>query len=454
MNLSYHSWITMQSIISMNDIQTIKTTIANSIYNTHFLSQSNKELRQDYGMDEYYQAAPQNVFGSDRVFVTPHIDGIFGIIPFMRTWRCIYGLSDGHNVYTQLPFVYDTPAHIIKDSFYCFDYNRDIHWIYDNSTLFTSPRTILKLHFFEYPRELSWFSSIYIWLNTRYNEMARSYFLLSQQPYYSNESYLWSCIINVITQTIGTLELYVGFVNIGILFLLLVNARSIKECTLHVSVCYWFIGMLRESVTDCTPALLNRDTNVYLCTLILLYGIQYPKSLKKSTWYNLIGPGVLRPSLPNFLLSTEHYYDMYRLFQTYHTSVWNVIGHILSTSVAYLSVGGLGNPGGFSYTKVMGYAWLITRYTIPESELRTIIIGCMLLFNYILKRWGYMYGRLDYAGFLLLSIYAQELCHDLYDEPTFMSHYMKDKNNIGTFIEHSIWLFPFELRALKNIAGK
>ena len=182
MNLSYHSWITMQSIISMNDIQTIKTTIANSIYNTHFLSQSNKELRQDYGMDEYYQAAPQNVFGSDRVFVTPHIDGVFGIIPFMRTWRCIYGLSDGHNVYTQLPFVYNTPVHIVKDSFYCFDYNRDIHWIYDNSTLFTSPRSILKLHFFEYPRELSWLAPIYVWLNTRYNEMARSYFLLSQQP--------------------------------------------------------------------------------------------------------------------------------------------------------------------------------------------------------------------------------------------------------------------------------
>ena len=212
--------------------------------------------------------------------------------------------------------------------------------------------------------------------------------------------------------------------------------------------------MVRASMTDWTSALLNRDTNVYLCTLLILYSIQYPKSLKKSTWYILIGPMVLRPWLPIFLLSTEHYYEMYRLFQTYHSSICNVIGHVLFTSLSYLSVGGLGNPCGYSYTKVMGYAWLVTRYTIPESKIRTVIIGCILLFNYILKRWGNMYTRLDYAGLLLLSIYAQELCHDLYDEPTFMSHYMKDKNNIGTFIEHSIWLFPFELRALNNFGSK
>ena len=453
MNLSYHTWITNQSIISMHDIQNIKTTIADFIHTTYFLPQSNRELRQDYEMDEYYQAAPQNVFGSDRVFVTPHIDGIFGIIPFMRTWRCIYGLTDGHNVYTQVPFLYDAPVHIVKDSFYCFDYNRDIHWIYDNSTLFTSHRSILKLHFFEYPRELSWLSSFYVWLNTRYNQMARSYFILSQQPYYSQESYLWSCIINTITQTIGTIELYVGFVNIGILFLLLVKARSIKECILHVSICYWFTDMLSEGLTDWTPALLNRDTNVYLCTLVILYGINYPNYLKKSTWYNLVGPRVLRPWLPPVLLSTEHYYDMYKIFQTYHTSVYNVIGHIVCTSVAYICVLGLGKPDGFSYTKIMGYGWLISRYTIPEAELRMVIVSCMLGFNYILQRWGYIYTRLDYTGILLLSIYLQDKCHDYYGEATFMSHYIKDKNNIGSFIEHSVWLFPFEMRALNNFMG-
>ena len=459
MNLSYHTWIANQSIISIQDIQTIKSIVGRYICKTYFLSQTGRELRQDLGMDEYYESAPQNVIGSDRVFVTPHIDGIFGILPFFRTWRCIYGLSDGHHVYTQLPFLYNNPLHIVNDSFYCFDYNRDIHWIYDDFPTLSHSRTILKLHFFEYPRALYWLSPIYLFLNTRYNQLARSYFLLSQQPYYNDEAYLWSCIINTITQSVGMIELYVGFVNLGILSLLLYRARSIKECIVHVSVCYWIQVIWRNALTDWTPALLNRDTSVYLSTLLLLYGYQYSKSVNTSTVnksivYNLLGPFVVKMWLPAVSLTATHYYEMYTTFQTYHTTVYNVVGHIVTTTIAYVCALGIGNPYGYRYTRLLGYAWFLSRYSIPEQEMRVLSVLCIVVCNRWLRHWGHFYSRMDFLGMLLLSIYAQELCHEYSRESTFMSHYMNKDTNVSFFIEHSIWLLPFELRALNHFWSK
>ena len=51
-------------------------------------------------MDELYLSAPRNSEGSDRVFITPHIDGFLGWLPFFTNYRCVYGLTGPRLHYT------------------------------------------------------------------------------------------------------------------------------------------------------------------------------------------------------------------------------------------------------------------------------------------------------------------------------------------------------------------
>ena len=54
-------------------------------------------------MDELYYSKPENNVGSDNVFITPHLDGFLGWIPFMRCWRCIYCITNPNNTTNYFP---------------------------------------------------------------------------------------------------------------------------------------------------------------------------------------------------------------------------------------------------------------------------------------------------------------------------------------------------------------
>ena len=126
----------------------------------------------------------------------------------------------------------------------------------------------------------------------------------------------------------------------------------------------------------------------------------------------------------------------------------------MTTTIAYVCALGIGNPYGYTYTRLLGYAWFVSRYSIPEQEMRVLSVLCIVVCNRWLRHWGHFYSRMDFLGMLLLSIYAQELCHEYSRESTFMSHYMNKDTNVSFFIEHSIWLLPFELRALNHFWSK
>ena len=155
-NKTYHLWTKQFSFETQKTILKIKKLIARELYKKNFFDKINHEILMLNDMDEYYQSAPNNNVGSDRVFITPHLDGFLGWIPFMRTWRCIYGLNGPHQTVTKIPFLTNDNIIVSNNSFYCFDYNRDLHWVYQNNSVpIINSRRILKLHFFDYPR-CSW----------------------------------------------------------------------------------------------------------------------------------------------------------------------------------------------------------------------------------------------------------------------------------------------------------
>jgi len=92
-----HQWTVELAEEARGKVHDIKTTLQDYILTTEQIPLKRRVLSWNDPMDELYLSAPKHVEGSDRVFVTPHIDGFVGWIPFMRAWRCVYGLTGPHD---------------------------------------------------------------------------------------------------------------------------------------------------------------------------------------------------------------------------------------------------------------------------------------------------------------------------------------------------------------------
>jgi len=151
------------------------------------------------GMNEIYVSSIGSD-GSDKVFETPHIDGIFYFLPWCRIYRCILAIQGNKNVVTVFPST-QTEKILQNGEFVGFDYNRDIHYIRQIAPVCSVPgtkRIILKLHYIVVPfRTPQWLIGFYMLLNTKYNDFMRYLFLKSQGR---NKSLVLSWIINTGTQ--------------------------------------------------------------------------------------------------------------------------------------------------------------------------------------------------------------------------------------------------------------
>lgn len=133
-------------------------------------------------MNELYVSAIGSG-GSDRVFETPHIDGLFAWLPRCHVLRCVVALQGNEAVCTSFHFPEETYV-LTTGTFLAFDYNRDIHYIWKKGSVEdTSKRVIMKLHYLMAPKGMphmvvDWYRSIH----TYYNAGMRRLFLKSQQP--------------------------------------------------------------------------------------------------------------------------------------------------------------------------------------------------------------------------------------------------------------------------------
>lgn len=145
--------------------------------------------------------------GSDRVFETPHIDGLFAWLPWCIVYRAVVTVQGNRHVNTVFPLSQN--KYILETGEYvAFDYNRSIHYICgnvptDESNRDKRKRIVLKLHYLVYPEWMPvWISRVYIAIHGNYNAFLRRLFLKSQiqttgEPETETVSQQWiSSIIN------------------------------------------------------------------------------------------------------------------------------------------------------------------------------------------------------------------------------------------------------------------
>jgi len=213
-------------------------------------------------MDELYVSAVQHTEGSDKVFVTPHMDGFFQWLPLASVKRCIYGVDvlskGGPDVVTVRPF-HPVPSQqtvvVRSGDAVCFDYNHDLHWIaqdHTNDQCSSSNETgcgaggvrvVLKYHFLEMPRALSKLGPVAEELNSRYNAFARKLFVTSLNPSEGLVSTLVGHMINAVTR-ISYVELYIGGFNmLRVLFLVAVSNFAASRLMPTLGVAHYFLYM-------------------------------------------------------------------------------------------------------------------------------------------------------------------------------------------------------------------
>lgn len=119
--------------------------------------------------------------GSDKVFETQHIDGPFYLLPFCKVMRTVLAIQGNSSIITEFPLL-KMGTVLLNNEFLAFDYNSDIHFIWqDSSVNDENKRIILKLHYiitpaFFHPRIVT----VYKWLHFKYNSTMRTLFLNSQ----------------------------------------------------------------------------------------------------------------------------------------------------------------------------------------------------------------------------------------------------------------------------------
>lgn len=207
-NKTYHKYVNELSDELKENIDIIK----NGTIVTTFKNNLTTDYRKNYNvfpidsMNEIYISCIGSG-GSDKVFETPHIDGIFFLLPFCFVYRCVFAIQGDENIITSFPV--KKINYGIKNNHFCaFDYNREIHNIYSENGAVSSgkKRILIKFHYIIAPQFLPYcVINLYKILNSRYNEFMRFLFLRSQ----GKQSYLG----NVINKgTVFYTDLHIKFI--------------------------------------------------------------------------------------------------------------------------------------------------------------------------------------------------------------------------------------------------
>ena len=153
-------------------------------------------------MNEMYSSCLRGVggeAGSDAVFQVNHIDGPFGIVPYLTMVRLIVTLYNETNIKTNLK------GRVVQcgaGEFLAHDYNKDLHFIFGEQTS-DQLRYVLKLHYVLYP---DWMPAIlvdvYKGSNVIWNSAARRLFVFTLNPTTPIQSFAsWG--LNLVTILVG-----------------------------------------------------------------------------------------------------------------------------------------------------------------------------------------------------------------------------------------------------------
>eukprot|EP01038_Epipyxis_sp_PR26KG_P009099 gene9099-12270_t len=170
------------------------------------------------GMNEIYISGPSRVdevANSDHVFYSRHVDGPFGLVPFVSVYRCIVGMDCNNMITTHFPLA-QIDKNACEGDVLAFDFNREVHYIScdeSKKNISDKYRVTLKLHYCVYPRVLAPLGWLMHFLNVRYNISFRALFLKTINPVSMYEHFLaWN--VNWNTSLMDQVESMIGQRNI------------------------------------------------------------------------------------------------------------------------------------------------------------------------------------------------------------------------------------------------
>lgn len=205
----------------------------NELYPNHDIINANR-------MNELYVSCVSST-GSDKVFVTKHVDGPYYLFPGCNLLRVLFVIDGNKNIYTIFPED-NKEICLGKCEMLGFDYNREIHYIekrndVDDNTI----RIVLKIHYAVVPKYMSFLSNSCKLCNERYNEVARNNFNKSKTPDSLIEKVL-SILINSTTKVYSLFLENIGWEN---LFIILIWYKFMKNdlrgSSLYFCQIYFFI---------------------------------------------------------------------------------------------------------------------------------------------------------------------------------------------------------------------
>ena len=455
-----HKWCSELSDTSKKYVRKLKKEMQDYLEMKHNMKNTNHVINSIDEMDELYYSKPENNIGSDNVFITPHLDGFLGWIPFMRCWRCIYCITNPNNTTNYFPLnkISETIIILKPNNFVCHDFNRDLHWIKPGIiSNFHESRIVLKLHYYDYPRFLKHFHSFYKTLNIRYNSFARNKFLYSINPYKNIASYSLSCLINTITIVGGYTEYFIGLVNLSVIYLIFkgvyqnVNLFYIITESLSCYLC--IIQILLGTVSGGT---FWRDLLFYKgLTIFYIYKKYNKRFILPKTCLDLLCITIAWHQ-DTFKQNTDIYYTHLNEFLKYHENKYNIYFHLVTSSLCYLAIFGiiqkklLHKPYRLPYL-IAGLTWILNKYSIPDNDCAGIITILMTAYMYIVDTCKRKITYLNCILLFIVGFYLQEISHYIFNEPTYLSSYRNDSDKVTRFLIHSFWLMSFEIRALLNL---
>ena len=459
-NTTVHEWCKNLDNTSRSYISKIKKNIQRTLIEKYSMEKTNHVIHGIDEMDELYYSKPENNVGSDNVFITPHLDGFLGWIPFMRCWRCIYCITNPNNTTNYFPLnkLQESIITLKPNNFICHDFNRDLHWIKPGIVeKYHESRIVLKLHFYDYPAFLKSFNVFYKNLNTKYNSFARNKFLYSIDPYKNILAFSLSFFINLITILGGYTEYFIGLVNIAVLYFIFKGVYKNKYLffvfTESISTYMCVIQIMLGTVSSGT---FWRDLLVYKFLSILyiysLVGVRF--NLSNISLFLLSITIALYQN--NFKENTDVYYYHLNEFSRYHENKYNIFFHLFTSSMCYVSLLGfiqkkiINKPYYLPYL-ICGASWIVNKYSIPDSDCSGITTVLMTFYSLLVYKYKKNITYINCVILFLLGYALQDISHIIFSEPTYLSSYSKDDNKVYKFLIHTFWLLSFEIRVALNL---
>jgi hypothetical protein len=247
------------------------------------------------GMNELYVACKTYNANSDTVFYRNHVDGPYGIFPFVHVYRSMIAATPNEQIETIFPLSgrqvrhntdkgftlggYDGVA-LTTGEMISFDFHRELHRIahVQGAKENEGHRVCLKVHFLIYPRFLGPLGRLLGRMSVHYNQNFRSLFLATLEPDHPIAKFMAFQVV-FWTAAMYRLEMHLGWTNL--IYLLCATAVSFAARSYSVFFCltsfvhYAVYASTYHQRTNVAFGAFKRDALLFKTLALVQAGVQF-----------------------------------------------------------------------------------------------------------------------------------------------------------------------------------